>query len=93
MLAAFTTSKTRDQIQEELAKMVGARSGTRIYIVARRPHRVPGGKFVPGSRKQAPWARYAARATPAEEKAWSGFALTRVFLNLLRPRSHRPNAV
>ncbi len=68
-VASFSTDKTRDQIQKELVKLLGARKNARIYIIGRRTDGGLAGKFILGGRKQPPWAGYSTTATSEEEEA------------------------
>jgi hypothetical protein len=54
-VATFLSEKTRDQIVQELKKVVDMDTNPRIYIIVMKQ----GGKFVLGHRKVPPWLGHA----------------------------------
>lgn len=52
-VATFVTTKTHDEIKEEISKILEDKA--RVYIIDKKN----GGKFILGKRKVAPWAGYA----------------------------------
>ena len=61
-VATFVTDKTREQIIQELSKLLDKKS--RVYIINMKQ----GGKFIFGRRKDAPWSGYAERLIDSEEE-------------------------
>ncbi|CAG0995272.1 hypothetical protein METP2_02874 [Methanosarcinales archaeon] len=62
-IATFITTKTRDQIKEELSKILDEKA--RIYLIDRKK----GGQFIFGKRKvAAPWAGYGEAMVEVEQE-------------------------
>jgi hypothetical protein len=63
-LATFRSTKTREQISQELSSILGSDRNVRAYLISMRQ----GGKFILGKRKASPWMGYSQQAVEAEEE-------------------------
>lgn len=64
-IASFSTKKTRGEIKEELENILDGKA--RIYIIGRNELGKFVGRFILGSRKQAPWAGFATKEGEIDE--------------------------
>lgn len=63
-VATFLSNKSREEIADELYKLLGADKKARVYIINMKQ----GGKFILGKRKAAAWAGYSPEMVEAEEE-------------------------
>lgn len=64
-LATIKSAKSRDQLGEEIRKILDGAPRARAYIISMKH----GGRFVAGSRKAAPWEGFAASPLSAVDEA------------------------
>ena len=63
-VATFRSTKTREQISQELSSILGTDRNARVYLISMRQ----GGKFILGKRKASPWVGYSQQMAEAEEE-------------------------
>ena len=63
-IATFRSTKTREQISQELSSILGSDRSVRVYLISMQQ----GGKFILGKRKDSPWIGYSQQAVEAEEE-------------------------
>ncbi len=63
-VATFLSTKSREQIADELSNLLGSDKKARAYIINMNQ----GGKFILGKRKVAPWVGYSRQAVETEEE-------------------------
>jgi len=63
-VATFRSTKTREQISQELSSILGTDRNARVYLISMRQ----GGKFILGKRKASPWVGYSQQTVEAEEE-------------------------
>jgi len=63
-IATFVSKKTRDQIAEEVLRILDKKKNPRIYIISLKQ----GGKFISGKRTLATWTGYAQVALESGEE-------------------------
>lgn len=68
-MATVTTTKSREQLEREIQRLLKGAPKARAYVIAPRPDGKFAGEFVAGGRKAAPWAGFAIRTSDSADES------------------------